>query len=730
MVWLLLGGVCLVSGGAVGLAAAGQAPTMNPAAKAGPAQRQPRPKGYALVHEADELFGLTNLWTLDLRFEPPAWEEMQPEGRLPPARPPVPPWERSPQEGPTGRTPGPRPPDQGRENRPPTGLDFRYVRATLEFRGQTYPDIGVRYKGNSTFRAAGNSLKRSLKLDFNRFRRSQKFYGLTKLNLNNNAMDPSQVREALAYEVFRASGLPASRTAFARLYLTVPGKLERQFVGLYTVVEEVDDHFLRLHYGTKKGLLLKPGLMPGPSYLGEDWAPYQQRYAPKSQVDSQDAQQLIAFTKLIDEADERAFGAQLASYVEPAHLLRFLAVEAALANLDSPLFTGHNYYLYLHPGTGRFHFLPWDLNEAFGGFFVAGTPAQQMDLSIAHPFGPRNRLFERLLASPERRAAFRQQFKDLLATSLRPEKLLADLAALRNALGPTVMEDKSVASEAFEQNFTENALPGALADSAPTATALGPERPGLRATAGDFPGMRLPKPPLRPFITGRLASIRAQLEGQKAGYTPRGRGPGQPPEMAGGPGFLLAPGVMRAADANQDEKISCAEFIAAFDRWFSRWDADESGSLDVPKLAAGLTTLLPPPPELGVPRPEGPRGFADRPGAPGLEPLPGPPAGLAPGPEGQVAPGAGPQAGPVPDGPPVWLFARQILQAADANQDGLIPRQEWRAAVSNWFMAWDADKSGALDPRKLGEGLNQLIGPPPGPGRTRRAPGFPRQPAP
>jgi hypothetical protein len=468
-------------------------------------------------------------------------------------------------------------------------------------------------------------------------------------------------------------------------------------------------------------------MMPSLAYLGEDWAPYQQRYAPKSHVDAADARQLIAFAKLIDEADDQAFGAELASFIEPAELLRFLALEGALANLDSPLFTGHNYYLYLHPGTGRFHFLPWDLNEAFGGFFVAGTAAQQMDLSIAHPFGPRNRLFERLLAGPEMRAAFRQQFKDLLATSFRAEKLLADLAALRNVIAPTVTEDKTVASEPFEQNFTQNAPLGPLADSAPTATAPRPDRQGPRAPPGGFPGMRLPKPPLRPFITGRLASIRAQLEGQSAGYEPRGRGLGPPPEMAGGPGFLVAPAVMRAADTNRDGAISGVEFNAAFDHWFSRWDADDSGHLDLHKLAAGLRTLLPPPPELDGPPPDGPGGFAGPPSAPGREPLPGPPPGQAPGRDGPIPPGGGPEPEPLP-GPPVLLFARQILQAADANQDGLISRQEFGAAVSNWFMAWDTDKSGALDQRKLGEGLNQLIGPPSRPDRPRRAPAFRRRP--
>lgn len=40
----------------------------------------------------------------------------------------------------------------------------------------------------------------SLKVDFNYYNSSQSFYGLTKLNLNNNISDSSQMREFVSYE--------------------------------------------------------------------------------------------------------------------------------------------------------------------------------------------------------------------------------------------------------------------------------------------------------------------------------------------------------------------------------------------------------------------------------------------------------------------------------------------------------------------------------------------------
>jgi len=52
--------------------------------------------------------------------------------------------------------------------------------------------------------------------------------------------------------------LPAPRTAFGRVYLTLTGERTNEFLGLYTLVEAVDGDFLQTHFGTQQGLLLKP----------------------------------------------------------------------------------------------------------------------------------------------------------------------------------------------------------------------------------------------------------------------------------------------------------------------------------------------------------------------------------------------------------------------------------------------------------------------------------------
>ena len=75
--------------------------------------------------------------------------------------------------------------------------------------------------------------------------------------------------------------MPAPRTAFAEVSLTVPGKYDKEHVGMFTLVEHADKNFLRLHYKTDKGLLMKPERVQGLAFLGEDWARYKDTYQPK-----------------------------------------------------------------------------------------------------------------------------------------------------------------------------------------------------------------------------------------------------------------------------------------------------------------------------------------------------------------------------------------------------------------------------------------------------------------
>lgn len=66
---------------------------------------------------------------------------------------------------------------------------------------------------------------------------------------------------------------------------------------------------------------------------------------------------------------------------------------------------------------------------------------------------------------------------------------------------------------------------------------------------------------------------------------------GGPAEAQGGRGAGAA-ALFASADANKDAAITRDEFTAAFDRWFSEWDAAKAGGLSQEQIVAGLNATI------------------------------------------------------------------------------------------------------------------------------------------
>jgi spore coat protein CotH len=389
------------------------------------------------------------------------------------------------------------------------GIEFPWARAELTVDGRTYKDVGLRYKGGGSYVMSAGRLKRNLKIDLDRYDEAQRFHGLKALNLNAGVMDPTHAKEALAFGVFRDAGIPSPRTAFAEVFLTVPGKYDKELVGTYTLIEQVDKTFLKEHFKSAKGLLMKPEVRPGGgrplSYQGDDWAPYKASLLPKDEATKAQADRVIAFTKLIDRGTEEAFRTQIGNYLDVDGYLRFLAVTALLANTDSFFVGGHNAYLYLHAETNKVLFLPWDLDLAFGGFFFLGSPDQQADLSITHPYPGEHRLTDRLLAVPEIGERYRKLVRELTTTAFTKEKIAARLTELEKATKEARdRETKAVAGRRENNAGGFGGFPGG-------------------------PGGQQPPPDLRAWVDKRLASVNGQLDGKSKGTIPAGFGFGGPP---------------------------------------------------------------------------------------------------------------------------------------------------------------------------------------------------------
>ena len=386
------------------------------------------------------------------------------------------------------------------------GLDDPiYMEATFVWNEITMERVGVRFKGNSSYRTYPGT-KKSFKIKTNEFVKGRRINNVDTINLHNAFKDPSYVREKIYYELASAAGLKAPRTNYAALYVN------GEYWGLYFLTEDIDGEFLQNHVGAKEdGNLYKGDPRGTLEWRGPDAAPYRNEYEKDNNEDADDWSDLIGLIDVLNRTPREQLKERLDAMVDVDSALTLLALDNLTANLDSYIGSGHNYYLYHRKSDGKFMFFPWDPNEAYGNFNMGliindlqrlplqwlprpmpapGQPAPPANAVVPHP------LAQRLWEVPEYRTAYLQKVQALATGPAEPEVVLGRMRALRDFVRPYVeRETRSMFTVAqFDKAFTDNQRTG------------GPVQPGQPPVpVFDIPG-------LEPFVRVRAESVLRQLE--------------------------------------------------------------------------------------------------------------------------------------------------------------------------------------------------------------------------
>jgi spore coat protein CotH len=368
------------------------------------------------------------------------------------------------------------------------GVEFKNVHAAIAVEERRFNDVAVRYKGNGTYMEGQGAGKFSFKIDLNKFVKGQELSGVTKVNLHNNVTDPSWMNEPLSYRLYRDAGVPAPRTSYARVYVTVTGKQDKRFAGLYSVVENVDEHFIARNFKNKNGALLKPVSTEMFRYLGPDWEKYNQTYDPKTVLTDEQKQRVIEWTRLVTQASDTEFAARLGDFVDLEKFARYMAVMVFLSDMDGILGPGQNFYLYLDPVTHRFTFIPWDQDHSFGQFPYTGSQEQRNELSIQRPWTGRNRFLERVFATDQFKKLYLARVEEFSRTLFDPQRFASQVDEYAAAIRPAVQEEGKL--DRFD-----------------------------RAVAGASKSIV----PIKPFVKLRARSIADQLAGKSRGQQIEGR---------------------------------------------------------------------------------------------------------------------------------------------------------------------------------------------------------------
>lgn len=235
------------------------------------------------------------------------------------------------------------------------------IPATLTVDGQKYPNVGVHFRGASSFFTVGEGYKRSLNLSLDYVDPEQRLYGYKTINLLNSHDDPTFMHTVL-YSHIAQKYLPVPKANFAKV------AINGENWGIYTNAQQFDKIFLKEHYSSTKGTRWKIKGSPrgggGLDYLGDDVELYKERYQIKSEDNPEAWKALVTLCRTLGETPSAELEAALSPILDVDSALWFLALENALINSDGYWIRASDYSLYLDE-QGKFHIIPHDMNEVF-----------------------------------------------------------------------------------------------------------------------------------------------------------------------------------------------------------------------------------------------------------------------------------------------------------------------------------------------------------------------------
>jgi len=281
--------------------------------------------------------------------------------------------------------------------------------------GQTVNKAGIRKKG---FIGSVNSIKPSLKIRFDKFVEGQELYGITRLTLNNNLQDASQLVQCLAYDLARKAGLVASRCNFARV--TVNG----EFLGVYSNVESIKKRMISRFFDDADGDLYEGTVAD----FRDDWMI---TFEAKTDATDPALGPIKALTEALKAPDADLLG-KLSPLLDMQGFYTFWALNQLMGNADSYFTKGNNYFLYNDPAPdGRMHFILWGADATF--YDKGGTGG-------AFSVGARPVLARRLYLLPEGQKKFFDVLKNLLADVWDEAVLKAEIDRMESLIAKSVAE--------------------------------------------------------------------------------------------------------------------------------------------------------------------------------------------------------------------------------------------------------------------------------------------------
>ncbi|WP_183095694.1 CotH kinase family protein [Nocardioides stalactiti] len=235
-----------------------------------------------------------------------------------------------------------------------------WIRADVTIDGETFRDVGVRLKGNSSLGgvsedAAPEDLPWLIDLD--KYVDGQSLDGSERFVVRSNSSETS-LNEAVALDLLEEAGLASEEAVLSRFSVNGSDAVLR------LVVEDLDDRWFVERFSVG-GTLYKSEAGGDWSYRGDDAEAYADAFDVEAGEDDYAA--LTAFLQWIEEAADEEFAAELPERLDVEAFATYLAFEDLIGNFDDIDGPGNNSYLAWDAVAGRMTVVAWDHNLAFGG---------------------------------------------------------------------------------------------------------------------------------------------------------------------------------------------------------------------------------------------------------------------------------------------------------------------------------------------------------------------------
>lgn len=292
---------------------------------------------------------------------------------------------------------------------------------------------GEKYRAEVSL--SGKSSILSVKKHFSVKLLDGKYKKVKSYKLLGQLRDHSLLRSYLAHKVFEAEGFEVSQFESVVLYLN------RDFLGLYSMVEDVDENFYS-----------KRNISPTAIYKGElaqaNFAPEKLENTGKpnlgfdGDLGSESYEDLKSLTRLLNGTpSEYDAGLNVEDLIDIENYIQYATTCIILNQWDGQ---DNNYFLYRTESDKRFKVTPWDFDRILEEPYV---------YSVSEVLSGRNNLTKWILAHPEWGPKFRSRVASLF-NKYTPEKIESLLVKHEKKIADAKQNDpfvKTFAKEGSEE---------------------------------------------------------------------------------------------------------------------------------------------------------------------------------------------------------------------------------------------------------------------------------------